>query len=80
MTDQELERRVRKVAIDHAETRWLTLQLDDDVKEIAAQLRTMDAKLDEQSARFDALESELRSMNQLVGQLLKRLGETAVSS
>lgn len=80
MTDQELERRVRKVAIDHAETRWLTLQLDDDVKEIAAQLRTMDAKLDEQSARFDALESELRSVNQLVGQLLKRLGETAVSS
>jgi uncharacterized protein involved in exopolysaccharide biosynthesis len=80
VTDQELERRVRKVAIDHAETRWLTLQLDDDVKEIAAQLRTMDAKLDEQSARFDALESELRSVNQLVGQLLKRLGETAVSS
>lgn len=80
MADEDLERRVRKVGIDHAETRWLTLQLDDDVKEVAAQLRDLDAKVDavggtltEHSARFDSLEADLRSLTQLVGQVLKRL-------
>jgi hypothetical protein len=29
--DDEIERTVRKLAIDHAETRWLSLRLDDDV-------------------------------------------------
>lgn len=83
MADEEYERRLRKVAIDHAETRWLTLQLDDDVKEIHAQLRAMDSKLDtmdarlaEHTTRFDSLDAELRSLNQLVGQVLKRLQAT----
>ncbi len=30
--EDDLERRVRKLAIEHAETRWLALRLDDDVK------------------------------------------------
>ena len=80
MTDEDLERRVRKVAIDHAETRWLTLQLDDDVKEVAARLQDLDAKVDAvgstltgHNARFDSLEADLRSLTQMVGQVLKRL-------
>jgi septal ring factor EnvC (AmiA/AmiB activator) len=82
VADEEQERRLRKVAIDHAETRWLTLQLDDDVKEIHTQLRAMDTKLDaidarlaDHATRFDSLDAELRSLTQLVGQVLKRLQE-----
>ena len=54
--DDELERRVRKLAIEHAETRWLALHLDDDVKEIRQELRTVRT---EQKARFDAVDREL---------------------
>jgi len=91
--DDELERNVRKLGVDHAETRWLSLRHDDDVKEIRQELRTMHA---EQNARFDSIDSELdsidrtlqahdgrfdsmdavlRSLNQMVGQVLERLPE-----
>ena len=58
--DDELERGVRKLAIDHAETRWLSLRLDDDVKEIRQELRTMHA---EQQARFDSVDGRLDSVD-----------------
>jgi chromosome segregation ATPase len=54
--DEELERTVRRLAIDHAETRWLALRLDDDAKEIRQELRAMRT---EQNARFDSIDREL---------------------
>ncbi|GAA0934752.1 hypothetical protein [Pseudonocardia zijingensis] len=54
--DDEIERRVRKLAVEHAETRWLALRLDDDVKEFRQDLRTMRT---ENNARFDAIDREL---------------------
>jgi chromosome segregation ATPase len=105
--DDDLERRVRKLAVDHAETRWLALRLDDDVKEIRHELRTMrtennarfdsidreleqhDRRLDsidgqlhdhglqlqEHTGRFDSVDAVLRSLTQMVGQVLERLPE-----
>ncbi|TQM15611.1 hypothetical protein [Pseudonocardia kunmingensis] len=105
--DDELERKVRKLAIEHAETRWLALHLDDDVKEIRQELRTMrteqngrfDAiereldehgrkldehgrllqehggKLQEHDSRFDSVDAQLRSLTQMVGQVLDRIPE-----
>lgn len=88
--DEELERTVRKPAIDHAETRRLALRLDDDAKEIRQELRTMHT---EQNARFDAIDgrihqhglelqehrgpfdsvdTQLRTLTQMVGQVLER--------
>ena len=113
--DDELARIVRKLAIEHAETRWLALRLDDDVKEIRGELRAVRAvqrehtdtlqehtgilqehtgilqehtgilrehsrQLDEHSrllqehtGRFDSVDAQLRSLTQLVGQVLERL-------
>ena len=106
--DDELARIVRKRAIEHAETRWLALRLDDDVKEIRGELRAVRAvqrehtdtlqehtgilqehtgilrehsrQLDEHSrllqehtGRFDSVDAQLRSLTQLVGQVLERL-------
>ncbi len=84
--DDDLERRVRKLAVDHAETRWLALRLDDDVKEIRHELRTMrtennarfdaiDRELQEHRGRFDSVDAVLRSLTQMVGQVLLRLPE-----
>ena len=94
--DDEVDRRLRKLAVDHAETRWLALRLDDDVKEIRTDIRdikttqaehtaTLDAhtakldehtaKLDEHTTRFDSVDSQLRSLTQLVGQVLERMPE-----
>jgi hypothetical protein len=39
--DDDLERRVRKLAVEHAETRWLTLRVDGDVKELREDLRAV---------------------------------------
>jgi len=113
--DDELERRVRKLAVEHAETRWLALRLDDDVKEIrdvqrehTARFDSIDRELDsidrtleehgsrfdsvdeelrehrgrfdsidqelqEHRGRFDSIEAVLRSLTQMVGQVLDRL-------
>lgn len=96
MADDDLERKVRKPAVEHAETRWLALRLDDDVKEIRSELReirqvqdehtarliAVERELTEHSGRFDALDgrfdsvdASLRSLTQLVGQVLERLPE-----
>ena len=104
----EQDRFVRKLAIEHAETRWLTLRLDDDVKEIRTELKavrevqrehtqlldrhtelldqhtatldqhtaTLDQHTDllqEHTARFDSVDAQLRSLTQLVGEVLERL-------
>ncbi len=84
--DDELERNVRKLGVDHAETRWLSLRLDDDVKEIRQELRAMHAEqnarfdsidrtLQAHDGRFDSMDAVLRSLNQMVGQVLERLPE-----
>jgi chromosome segregation ATPase len=112
--DDELERQVRKLAVQQAETRWLSLRLDDDVKEIRQELRalrtehgarfdaidrrleahgarfdaidqtlqahgtrfdTMDQALQAHDGRFDSTDAVLRSLHQLVGQVLERLPE-----
>lgn len=39
--DDDLERKVRKPVVEHAETRWLALRLDDDVKEVREELRAV---------------------------------------
>jgi Fe2+ transport system protein B len=78
--DVELERRVRKLTVEHAETRWLALRLDDDVKEIrdvqrehTARFDSIDQELQEHRGRFDSIEAVLRSLTQMVGQVLQRL-------
>ncbi|WP_219419271.1 hypothetical protein [Pseudonocardia nigra] len=82
----EFDRRLRKLAVEHAETRWLALRLDDDVKEVRDELRALrrehtarfesiDGRLQEHSARFDSVDNQLRSLTQLVGQVLERLPE-----
>nr|WP_042190624.1 hypothetical protein [Kibdelosporangium sp. MJ126-NF4] len=94
--DDNLERKMRKLAIEHAETRWLALRVDDDVKELREDLRAVRATqkehtellrehstvlqehtglLQEHTARFDSVDSQLRSLTQLVGQVLERLPE-----
>jgi chromosome segregation ATPase len=105
----EDERRVRKPTVEHAETRWLALRLDD-VKEIREVLRehttrfgSIDRKLQEHGQRFDSIDrmlhnhdtrfdsidlelqeirgrfasgdAVLRSLHQMVGQVLERLPE-----
>lgn len=69
-----------KLSIDHAETRWLALRLDDDVKEIHAELRVMDTRLVEHSARFDSVDMRLRSLTQLVGEVHEEMGELRAGS
>jgi chromosome segregation ATPase len=99
--DDSLDRRVRKLAVEHAETRWLTLRLDDEVKELRDELQavratqqehgarfdsidsqlqehgrrfdSIDGQFQEHGARFDSIGAQLRSLTQLVGQVLERL-------
>lgn len=75
MPDDDLERKVRKLTVEHAETRWLALRLDDDVKEVRDELRAVQSTQTEHTARFDSIDSQLRSLTQLVGQVLDRLPE-----
>jgi ABC-type transporter Mla subunit MlaD len=105
--ESEIERAVRKLSVEHAETRWLSLRLDDDVKEIRQELRTMHADqtarfdsidgaiesidgalesidgalgqhgvgLQEHGGRLDSVDAQLRTLTQMVGQVLERLPE-----
>jgi hypothetical protein len=80
--DDNLDRKVRKLAVEHAETRWPTLRLDDDVKELRTDLRAVQNTLLEQhntllehTARFDSIDLQLRSLTQMVGQVLERFDE-----
>lgn len=60
--DDDLERKVRKLTVEHAETRWLALRLDDDVKEIRGELREIRTTLAEHSSRFDAIDARFDSV------------------
>ncbi|WP_033290994.1 hypothetical protein [Amycolatopsis jejuensis] len=71
--NEDLSRTVRKLAVEHAETRWLALRVDDDVKEIRADLRAVQRTQQEHTGRFDSIDAQLRSLTQLVGQVLERL-------
>jgi len=73
MPEDEFDRRVRKLAVEHAETRWLALRLDDDVKEMRQEIQAIRATQGEHTARFDSVDSQLRSLTQLVGEVLHRL-------
>lgn len=87
--DDDPDRKVRKLTVEHAETRWLSLRLNDDVKEMRTDIRAVratqaehsatlaehSAKLAEHTARFDSVDSQLRSLTQLVGQVLERMPE-----
>lgn len=75
MADEDIERRVRKLTVEHAETRWLALRLDDDVKEVRDEVRAVQNVQTEHTARFDSVDMQLRSLIQLVGQVLERLPE-----
>ncbi|OLT00551.1 hypothetical protein BJF90_34465 [Pseudonocardia sp. CNS-004] len=100
--DDELERQVRKLVVQQAETRWLALRLDDDVKEIHQELRalrkdhnarfdaidrrleahdarfdTIDQTLQAHYGRFDSTDAVLRSLHQMVGEVLQRLPDEA---
>ena len=73
--DEDLNRRVRKLTVDHAETRWLALRVDDDIKEVRSELRDMNTTLATHTGRFDSVDAQLRSLTQLVGDVLRRLPE-----
>jgi hypothetical protein len=73
--DDNLDRKVRKLAVEHAETRWLALRLDDDVKELHQELREVHNTQQEHTGRFDSVDLQLRSLTQMVGQVLERLPE-----
>jgi hypothetical protein len=73
--DDNLDRKVRKLAVEHAETRWLALRLDDDVKELRTDLRAVQSTQLAHTARFDSIDLQLRSLTQMVGQVLERFHE-----
>ncbi|AHH98198.1 hypothetical protein [Kutzneria albida] len=80
--DEELQRRVRKLVVEHAETRWLALHMDNDIQEIRGELREVRATqqihtglLQAHTGRFDSLDAQLRSLTQMVGELVRRLPE-----
>lgn len=65
--DDETARRVRKLVVEHAETRWLALHMDNDIQEIRGDLREVRAtqkkhttKLEEHDARFDSVDAQLQ--------------------
>lgn len=71
--DDETARRVRKLVVEHAETRWLALHMDNDIQEIRGELREVRATQQAHTARFDSIDSQMRSLTQMVGEVLKRL-------
>ncbi|GGM43527.1 hypothetical protein GCM10012275_13110 [Longimycelium tulufanense] len=82
MAVDELERQVRSLRVEHAETRWLSLRVDNDVKELRDDMRQVRSTLDEHTRRFDSLDgrldsvdAQMRSLTQMVGEVLRRLPE-----
>jgi chromosome segregation ATPase len=80
--DDELERRVRKLTVEHAETRWLALRLDDDVKDIREVLRehttrfdSIDRKLHDHDARFDSIDQALHDHSAQFDSIFRTLHE-----
>jgi uncharacterized coiled-coil protein SlyX len=82
MTNEELEQRIAALEHDHGRTRWYTGRVDRDLAEIATtqtehtrRLERIEGKLIAHDGRFDSMDSQLRSLTQLVGQVLERLPE-----
>lgn len=66
---------------DQGLTHWLALQLDRDVSAIMATqrehtvlLNKITTTLQEHTGRFDSLEGQVRSLTQMMGEILRRLG------
>jgi chromosome segregation ATPase len=89
VTYEDLERRVAALEHDRAMTRWYTGRVDRDLAEIATtqtehtatladhtdRLNRIESKQVEHDGRFDSMEAQLRSLTQLVGQVLDRMSE-----
>lgn len=85
--DDAVERRLRELERSHDLTRWYTGRVDRDLAEIAvtqqehtAKLKehdtrfdAIDAKLQAHDGRFDSLDAQMRSLTQMIGQVLERL-------
>ncbi|MFC0437671.1 hypothetical protein [Kutzneria buriramensis] len=92
--ENELERRVRQLEHDHRLTRWYTGRVDRDLAEIAATqaehtelltgvvnvVDSISATQQEHTGKFDALEAQMRSLTQMVGEVLRRLPDPDVDS
>ncbi|MBA8932194.1 hypothetical protein BC739_009453 [Kutzneria viridogrisea] len=68
-----LERRVRQLERDHHLTRWYTGRVDRDLAEIAATQGEHTQTLTSHTGRFDSVDAQLRSLTQMVGEVLRRL-------
>jgi chromosome segregation ATPase len=73
--DDELARRVRKLVIEHAETRWFTLRLDNDVQEIREVQREHTARFDAVDRRFDAVDRRFEAVDRRFDAVDRRLDE-----
>lgn len=80
--DDALERRVHDLERGHDLTRWYTGRVDRDLAEIATtqidhtrRLDSIEAKQQEHDGRFDSLDAQMRSLTQMMGQVLERLPE-----
>lgn len=80
MADDELERRLAGVEHEHRLTRWYIGRVDRDLAEIGGKqaehseaLERIETTLTEHGGRFDSIDAQLRSLTQLVGDVLKRL-------
>jgi chromosome segregation ATPase len=89
MTDDELTHRVAKLEHEHAATRWYVGRVDRDLAEIGTTQVEHGRKLDnltgdvqelkgdmqELKGMHQSTQAEIRSLTQLVGQVLERLPE-----
>lgn len=73
--DEELEQRVSQLEHDHRLTRWYTGRVDRDLAEIAATQAEHTEVLTAHTGRFDSVDAQLRSLTQMVGEVLRRLPE-----
>jgi chromosome segregation ATPase len=64
--DDETARRVRKLVVEHAETRWLALHMDNDIQEIRGELREVRAKQKTHDERFDRIDAQLQEHTELL--------------
>jgi DNA-binding ferritin-like protein (Dps family) len=73
--DDELEQRVRQLEHDHRLTRWYTGRVDRDLAEIAATQQEHTELLTGIVGTLDSTSAQLRSLTQMVGEVLRRLPE-----
>jgi hypothetical protein len=74
-TPEDHERRIRRLEIGHADTRWLAARGDRDIADLRIELANQGRTLQEHTHRFDSLDLQMRSLTQMVGEVLKRLSE-----